>query len=145
MHILYKFSPHLNIISLKTFGRIILTIFAVFASYFFIYWIPFSLIDVLQGMDWNTKRIVALVPALLIGWGVWKMMGSNKGLGKAILMGGVITGTIFFVLGFVGPMILSDWSMGPMLGFVTGPLGFLLGLIGGGIYWRVKVKTKIIG
>jgi hypothetical protein len=26
--------------------------------------------------------------------------------------------------------------------YITGLFGFVLGLIGGGIYWRVKVKNK---
>jgi hypothetical protein len=59
-------------------------------------------------------------------------------------MGGIIIGSIGFVSGFVGPIIFSPSSnQGPLLGiFITGPIGFLLGLVGGGLYWWIKVKKE---
>ena len=49
----------------------------------------------------------------------------------------VVTGSIGFLSGFVGPMIFTPGAnQGPLLGiFITGPLGFLLGAAGGAIYW----------
>ena len=58
-------------------------------------------------------------------------------------MGGIITGSVGFVIGFIGPMIFSDSNQGPLLGiFITGPLGFILGLFGGAIVWLFKTKNK---
>ena len=46
---------------------------------------------------------------------------------------GVFVGTILFLAGFIGPMILApDANQGPLLGMLyTGPIGTLLGLIWG--------------
>ena len=68
----------------------------------------------------------------------------SNSLAQYIFMGGIIAGSIGFILGFVGPIILTPSSnQGPLLGiFITGPIGFLIGLMGGGIYWLVKVKNK---
>ena len=45
----------------------------------------------------------------------------------------VIVGGIGFLLGFIGPMVLTPGAnQGPMLGiFITGPIGFLVGFIWG--------------
>jgi hypothetical protein len=57
-----------------------------------------------------------------------------------MMIGGMVVGTIGFLLGFVGPMILTpDANQGPLLGiFITGPLGFVLGAVGGAILWRKR-------
>ena len=49
--------------------------------------------------------------------------------------GGCTLGIVGFLLGFVGPIILTpEANQGPMLGiFITGPGGFVLGLVGGAI------------
>ncbi len=40
----------------------------------------------------------------------------------------MVIGTVSFVAGFAGPLLLSNSNLGPLLGiFVTGPLGFLVG------------------
>jgi hypothetical protein len=45
-----------------------------------------------------------------------------------VVLWAVVIGTVSFVAGFAGPLLLSTSSLGPLLGiFVTGPLGFLLG------------------
>jgi len=50
---------------------------------------------------------------------------SNPIFGWAALVGGLA-----FLAGFIGPALLSDSNLGPMLGiFVTGPLGFLVGAL----------------
>jgi len=130
--------------SMKTFARIILTFFTVVASYYFIYWVPFSLIPGARNIEF-IPSVVSLLISFTIGYFVWKKMGSiSNSLAKYILMGGIITGSIGFILGFFGPIILTPSSnLGPLLGiFFTGPLGFLIGLIVGGIYWLVRVKNK---
>jgi hypothetical protein len=56
---------------------------------------------------------------------LWR--GENP-LGFALFVGG-----ISFLLGFVGPILVSPGAnQGPLLGiFISGPLGFLLGLLWG--------------
>ena len=129
---------------MKTSIRIILTLVSVFASYYLIYWLPFAFIPEAQNIP-AIPIIVSLLIALGIGVFIWKKTTTlSNGLATYILMGGIITGSIGFILGFVGPMILSPSSnQGPLLGIlITGPLGFLMGLIGGGIYWWFNVKNK---
>jgi hypothetical protein len=127
---------------MKKVIRIILTFLSFVASYYFIFWVPFSLIPGAHNIP-AIPIIVSLLIALTIGFFVWKQTGTiSNGLSKYIIMGGLITGSIGFIIGFFGPIIFSPSStQGPLLGiFITGPIGFLIGLIGGGIYWRIKVK-----
>jgi hypothetical protein len=58
---------------------------------------------------------------------LWR--GENP-LGFALFVGG-----ISFLLGFVGPILVSPGAnQGPLLGiFISGPLGFLLGLLWGAL------------
>ncbi len=130
---------------MKTTTRIILTFLSFFGSYYFIFWVPFSLIPEAKSIP-AIPIIVSFLIAATIGFFVWKQTGTiSNGLLKNIIMGGILIGSIGFVLGFVGPMIFTPSNnQGPMLGiFITGPIGFIIGLVGGGIYWRVKVKNKI--
>lgn len=47
-----------------------------------------------------------------------------------ILAWAMLVGGISFFAGFIGPVLLSDSNLGPLLGiFVTGPLGFLVGAL----------------
>lgn len=129
---------------MKTAIRIIITLFAFLATYYFISFIPFSLIQLSSSFSF-IPIVVSLLIAVPIGYLVWKKLrGISNSLATYIFMGGVITGSIAFILGFVGPIIISPSSnQGPLLGiFITGPLGFLVGLIGGGIFWQIKVKNK---
>jgi len=129
---------------MKIATRIILTICAFVASYFFIFWLPFSLI-ILPGNNEMVPHIVSLLIAVCVAIFVWKKGGGiNHNLATSILLGGMIVGAIGFVVGFFGPMILYPQSnLGPLFGlFFTGPIGFLIGLIGGGIYWNIKVKKQ---
>lgn len=127
---------------MKTVIRIILTFLSVVASYYFIFWVPFSLIPGGHNIP-AIPIIVSLLIAVILGGFVWKQTRKiSNGLSTYIILGGIITGSIGFIIGFVGPIIFSPSSnQGPLLGiFITGPIGFLIGLAGGGIYWRIKVK-----
>ncbi len=131
---------------MNTLLRIILTLFSVIASYFFIFWVPFSIIPGARNIP-AIPVVVSLLIAISIGVFLWKKTGTiSNDLSKYIIMGGIIIGSIGFILGFFGPIIFSPSSnQGPLLGiFITGPIGFLIGLVGGGIYWLVKVKNKIL-
>jgi hypothetical protein len=52
------------------------------------------------------------------------------------LRGGCLLGGIGFVLGFLGPIIVTpEANQGPLLGiFITGPAGFVVGVILGALY-----------
>jgi len=129
---------------MKTLIRIISTFFSVVASYYFIYWVPFSLIPGARNIP-AIPIIISLLIAVMIGIFIWKKTGAfSNSLSKYIIMGGIITGGIGFIIGFFGPIIFNpSANQGPLLGiFITGPAGFLIGLVGGGIYWRLKVKNK---
>ena len=128
---------------MKIFTRSFMTLLSVFASYYFIFWVPFSLIPGARDITY-LPLIVSLAIALCIGYFVWKQTDAiSSGLSKHIIMGGIITGSVGFVIGFIGPMIFSESNQGPLLGiFITGPLGFILGLFGGAMVWLFKTKNK---
>jgi hypothetical protein len=89
--------------------------------------------------------ILAAIPALWLGYVVWKKSGAiSPGPATYVIMGGIIVGSISFAAGFFGPIIFSPKAdQGPLLGiFITGPLGFIVGLIGGGLLWRFRVRAK---
>jgi hypothetical protein len=111
------------------------------ATYFFIYWVPFSLVPFTQHR-W-IPSIISLLCAIGVGWYTWKKLGSvSYGMISSILLGAIILGAIGFCAGFFGPILFSpDANQGPLLGiFITGPLGFVLGGISGFVYWLMKGK-----
>lgn len=131
---------------MKTAIRIILTFLSFVASYYFIFWVPFSFIPGAQTIT-AILIIVSLLIAVIIALFIWKKTGKiSNGLSNYILIGGIVFGSIGFFTGFFGPIIFDpSANQGPLLGiFITGPIGFLIGLVGGGIYWNVKVKNKKI-
>jgi hypothetical protein len=130
---------------MKNATRVILTFFAFVATYYFVFWVPFSLIPGARKIAF-LPMIVSLLVAVTVSVFLWKKTGQlSNNLASYILLGGIIVGTIGFILGFFGPIIFTPGAnQGPLLGiFITGPLGFVLGLIGGGLYWMLKAKKKI--
>ncbi|MET6991794.1 hypothetical protein [Sediminicola arcticus] len=129
---------------MKTAFRVISTFISFISSYLFIYWVPFSLIPGAHTIAW-IPNVVSLLLAMGIAFFIWKKTRAmSNNLALYIIMGGVITGAIGFILGFFGPIIFTPNSaQGPLLGiFITGPIGFLIGIVVGGIYWRVKVRNN---
>ena len=124
-----------------TIARFGLALIVGVATYFFMFWLPFSLLSFLPG-----HLLLALVGSLAAAiWAaryVWRRTehgGENGGL--ALTFGGaIIVGAVAFVGGFFGPMIWApDANHGPLLGILyTGPLGFLLGGVGGFLYALVR-------
>jgi hypothetical protein len=52
-------------------------------------------------------------------------------------------GAIGLFGGFVGPLLLSDSNLGPLLGIlITGPLGFVAGALGAGAFGVVGGGTR---
>ena len=130
---------------MKTFIRIILTFISFIATYYFIFWVPFSLIPGAHNFQ-VIPILISLLAALSVAILVWKKTTKlSNSLSNYVVMGGIILGSIGFLLGFIGPIIFTPNSnQGPLLGiFVTGPISFIVGLLGGGIYWLIKVKNKI--
>jgi hypothetical protein len=131
---------------MKTVIRITATFFTVIGSYFFMYWMAFMIIPGAQKIQFLAP-VTALIIAILMGIFIWKKTGNAKApksMFVYVLVGGILLGTIGFILGFFGPLIFSPSSnQGPLLGIIlTGPIGFMAGLLSGGLYWVAKVKKR---
>jgi len=124
--------------------RVLLLIIIMPSVYYFIYWVPFSLIPI--GEQYWIQNLISLITALVVGWFIWSATkhGSPNDLASSIFTGAFIIGGIGFFSGFFGPIVFAPESnQGPMLGlFITGPFGFLLGAFGGLIYWMVRGKKE---
>jgi hypothetical protein len=113
------------------------------ATYYFVFWLPMSLLSFLPG-----HLLIALVGSLAAAIGAarytWRRTHDGGGLLTMTLGGAMIVGAIGFVGGFFGPMIWApDANQGPLLGiFYTGPLGFLLGGTAGLLYGLVRRKPS---
>ncbi|MCI0331120.1 MAG: hypothetical protein L0196_09305 [candidate division Zixibacteria bacterium] len=126
--------------------RALIFLFIVPAVYFFVYWVPFSLIQF--SPDSWIPSIVSLICALGVGGYVWKKSGpAAGGLLQYVIFGAFVTGGVGFCAGFFGPLIFTpEANQGPLLGLlITGPLGFLVGGVGGFVYWTVKRKKSGAG
>ena len=124
--------------------RMIVLLFVVPATYFFIFWVPFAFIP-LHG-QWWIGSLVSLLCAIVVGRYVWSKSESVPDkLASSVAYGAIVAGGIGFSAGFFGPIIFTpEANQGPLLGiFITGPLGFLLGGVGGFFYWlRNKGQTR---
>ncbi len=126
---------------MKLAFRIIAVLLVVPAVYFFVYWVPFSLLP-LASMRW-VASLVALACAAGAGWFTWrKLEDAPQGLFTSAALGAVVLGAIGFCGGFFGPMIFAPQAnQGPLLGiFITGPLGFVIGGVAGFFYGLVKTR-----
>lgn len=63
---------------------------------------------------------------------------------RTIFKYGFIIGLISFLVGFVGPILVTpEANQGPLLGiFITGPAGFVFGLVVGGIVALINQKKQ---
>ena len=123
--------------------RLLALLVVVPATYYFIYWVPFSLFPLIENR-W-IPSIISTLCAAGVSWYIWKTLGAAPtGLISSALTGAVVTGAVGFCAGFFGPIIFTpDANQGPLLGiFLTGPLGFLLGGIGGVVYWLAIATRK---
>jgi hypothetical protein len=127
----------------KLLFRLLAVLVVVPATYYFIYWGPFSLVPFIE-QRWIPSTISWLCAAG-VGWYVWKKLGSTPvGLISSTLLGAVVIGAIGFCAGFFGPIIFApEANQGPLLGiFITGPLGFLIGGVSGFVYWQAKRRKE---
>ena len=75
--------------------RLVALLIVVPATYYFIYWVPFSLLK-LDGYRWIAS-IVSLLVACSTGWFVWLKLGSvDQGFISSVLVGAVLLGGIGF-------------------------------------------------
>ena len=127
---------------MSTSQRALLAGLAAFATYFFVMLV---MLIFGQALLPPVRLLIALAIAGLAGWYTWRRSSGHDfaSLIGAIFRGAIITGCIFFFLGFVGPMILTPGAnQGPMLGiFITGPLGVLLGGVGGAVVWSRRRRA----
>jgi len=124
---------------MKYFVSVIALILVVPATYYFVYWLPCSLLP-LDEHPW-IANVLSLACAVAAGWFVWVRTTSvSDGALSTMILGAVLFGGIGFTGGFFGPIIFTPGSnQGPLLGiFITGPAGFILGGIAGFIYWTIK-------
>lgn len=128
---------------MKLVSRILAVLFVVPATFFFVYWVPFSILP-LDGFRWIALP-VSLACAIAAGWYLWRTLDSDRhGMVVTMLLGAILSGAIGFIAGFFGPMLLApDANQGPLLGlFITGPLGFLVGAIAGAVYWLRRARSS---
>jgi hypothetical protein len=114
------------------------------ATYYFVYWVPFSLVPFIE-QRW-IPSVISFLVAAIVGWYTWRKLRSTpEGLVMSVLLGAIVLGAIGFCAGFFGPIIFAPQAnQGPLLGiFITGPLGFVLGGVGGFAYWITKGKRRV--
>jgi len=122
--------------------RLFITAICCLAVFYFVYWVPFSLIMPDRTSDW-VPFVGSAVCSLAVGWYVWRRLTSGSaGLVSSVLLGAVVVGGVSFVAGFFGPMIFAPGAnQGPLLGlFITGPLGAVAGAVGGGVLWMARSR-----
>lgn len=131
--------------SMKIISRVIALLVVVPATYYFVYWLPCSLLPL--GDQLWIANVISLACAIAAGWFVWiKTASFNSNAFSTILLGAVLVGGIGFIGGFLGPMIFAPGAnQGPLLGiFITGPAGFVVGGIIGFVYWIINDRNKAI-
>jgi len=125
---------------MRSVPRAIGALLAAVATFYFVFWLPFSLILPTGRFTW-IRILGSLLCALLVARYIWNHSTSAPlGLFRSVALGALVTGVLGFVAGFFGPIIFAPGAnQGPLLGiFITGPLGVLLGAVGGGIYWLTR-------
>jgi hypothetical protein len=126
-----------------TIARFGLALLVGVATFYFVFWLPMSLLSFLPG-HLLIALVGSLAAAIWAGRYMWRRTEDGGGLLTMTLGGAMIVGAIGFVGGFFGPMIWApDANQGPLLGiFYTGPLGFLLGGIAGLLYGLGRRKAS---
>ncbi len=124
-----------------TIARVGLSFFVGVATFYFVFWVPFSLVSFLPG-HLLLAMIGSLAAAIWSARYTWRRTENfdNNGVLALTFSGALVVGTVGFLGGFFGPMIFAPGAnQGPLLGlFITGPLGFLLGGAGGLVYGLIR-------
>ena len=123
--------------------RILAMLVIVPATYYFVYWVPVSLLPFTEHR--GIPELVSFLCAASVGWFAWRRLSAEpRGPIASAFLGAVVLGAIGFSAGFFGPLLFTpEANQGPLLGiFITGPLGFLLGAVGGLVWWRTKGRGR---
>jgi hypothetical protein len=124
-----------------TIARFGLSFLVGVATFYFVFWVPFSLVSFLPG-HFLLAMVGSLAAAIWAGRYTWRRTDGARdgGVLALTLSGALVVGGVGFVGGFFGPMIFApEANQGPLLGlFITGPLGFVLGGAGGFVYALVR-------
>ena len=124
-----------------TIARLGLAFFVGIATFYFVFWVPFSLLSFLPG-HLLLATVGSLAAAIWTARYTWRRTddAEDGGLLAMTFTGALVVGAIGFVGGFFGPIIFTpEANQGPLLGlFITGPLGFLVGGAGGFVYGLVR-------
>jgi hypothetical protein len=111
------------------------------ATFFFVFWLPFSVVSFLPG-HFLLATVGSLAAATWTARYTWRRTEDARegGVLAMTFSGALVVGAVGFVGGFFGPIIFApDANQGPLLGlFITGPLGFVFGGIGGLVYGLVR-------
>ncbi len=117
-------------------GRMFLSVLVGIATFYFVFWVPFSLIA-FPG-SWLIAIPASIACGIATGNRVWRATerANAGGLLFSTLGGALIVGGVAFAAGFFGPMIFTpEANQGPLLGLlITGPLGFVVGGVGGFVW-----------
>ncbi len=96
--------------------------------------VVFVLGNAITGQGWARVALSALVAGLV--WRASRPPHTDREV-RAFRWAAILGG-IGFITGYIGPLILSDSNLGPLLGiFITGPGGVLLGALLGAA-WPVR-------
>jgi len=131
-------------VPMKLVARTVVVAVTALATFYVVYWLPFSLIMPGERSEW-IPYLGSLLCAFLAGWFVWRRSASApSGLVSSVVVGALVTGAVGFSAGFFGPLVFAPGAnQGPLLGlFITGPIGFLFGAGGGAIYWFARGKDR---
>ena len=134
--------------------QVLLSLVTLIFSFYFVFWISSALVSIPfgeVGPKWIyiLSATLSVLAAGYLAFVVWKKNDKSQNAepshGTYIVYGALGLGLIGFILGFVGPILLTpDANQGPLLGIIyTGPAGIAIGAVGGSILWMVKGKHTL--
>lgn len=124
----------------KGLVRLSITAIAAVASFYFVFWLPCSLIFPSGAPLWLPFLASATCSAITARY-VWRRTATvSQNLVSSVVLGALMIGTISFCAGFFGPLVFApDANQGPLLGiFITGPLGLVAGALAGAVHWSMR-------
>ena len=125
---------------MKGLVRLSITTIAAVASFYFVFWLPGSLIFPSGSPLWLPLLASAACSVFTARY-VWRRTATvSQNLVSSVVLGALSIGTISFCAGFFGPLVFApDANQGPLLGiFITGPLGCIAGAVGGAVHWNMR-------